>query len=177
MGKKIKMSLSKSSIDDAIRQVQDYKNMLDINISLFLDLLMGQGLNIGRAILQSIPQSEYKGKCEVDFDPIEGKDGEFAARIYLSGSQALFIEFSAGEKFGTNSFQSLPNNSSYGSGYGKGTYPGAGHWNDPDGWWFKDESGQWVNSFGTEAHAPMYWSDQMMRQMLVRDAKYVFGGK
>ena len=48
-------------------------------------------------------------------------------KIIANGEEAVFIEFGAGAMYG------------YGhpdpQGFGPGTYPGKGHWNDPKGWY------------------------------------------
>lgn len=173
--KVIKVSLSESSINEAIRQVQFLEQMMQFNITLFIKRLQNEGLIVGNAILQTVPD-EYRDTCQVYSTNVSRTGDKYSATIVLSGSQALFIEFSAGITHGTNSFNSLPNNPSYGSGYGMGTYPGKGHWDDPNGWVFKDENGNWFHSYGVRAAAPMYHADEAMRDILYSTAKEVFGG-
>lgn len=172
--KKIKIQLSEESINNAINQIRFMRDMLQTNITLFVKMLQTEGLTVGNAILQTVPK-EYKDKCQIYATNVQRLGDTYTATIVLEGSQALFIEFSAGITYGTNTFPSMPNNPSYGSGYGMGTFPGQGHWDDPKGWFYKDESGNWVHSFGTKANAPMYHADDAMRNVLYEAAKFAFG--
>ena len=176
MSKKIKIQLSESSINDAIKQIEEYKRDLESKVQTFVTRLTEQGLSVTNTIIQAIPD-ETARDIYADVTPIQGSGNVYRATVYVSGTQVLFIEFSAGIMFGTNQFGVMPNNPSYGSGYGMGTYPGKGHWDDPRGWWFKDDSDEWVHTYGTKAHAPMYHADQEMRLVLTDVAKAVFGGK
>lgn len=63
--------------------------------------------------------------------------------VVASGTTVLFVEFGSGLI-------------GYGhpepSGYGPGTYPGKGHWDDPNGWWY----GHGQHSHGNPPNMPMY---------------------
>ena len=118
-----------------------------------------------------------RGDYEVESTSQSGENTA-CMTIRLSGDQVLFIEFSSGIMYGTDSFPSLPNNPNYGSKYGMGTYPGKGHWNDPEGWWY---TGKWGNgdsrhTYGIRAYAPMYNADTEMRKQIANIAREVFGG-
>ena len=78
---------------------------------------------------------------------VEARDGGYA--VIASGATVLFVEFGSGLI-------------GYGhpevNGYGPGTYPGKGHWNDPNGWWIPREKngGHSQHTYGNPANMPMY---------------------
>lgn len=175
--RRIKVSLSKSSIDDAIRYVQFMKRNLSINTSLFIGLLQEQGISVISSIIGEVPEKE-KGNTTIGKSDIERLGGDrYKASIFISGDKILFIEFSAGITYGTDSFETLPNNPSYGSGYGMGTYnPDSDNWKNPDGWWYKDKnSGKYEKSLGNKAYAPMFNADKSMRDAIQLAARLAFG--
>lgn len=59
------------------------------------------------------------------------------ARVHASGNAVLFIEYGAGATRGYGH----PNPRQY----GPGTYPGRGHWNDPNGWYYAHGQRSWGN--------------------------------
>ena len=177
--RKIKMSLSKSSIDDAIRYVQFMKRNLSINTSLFIRLLQGQGISVINSIIGEVPEEQRGDNLTIGNTDIERLGGDkYKASISISGDKILFIEFSAGITYGTDSFGTLPNNPSYGSGYGMGTYnPDSDNWKNPDGWWYPDPKSDtgYSHSFGNRAYAPMYEADKAMRDAIQQAARLAFG--
>lgn len=87
-------------------------------------------------------------------------DGKNSYRVLASGSTVLFVEFGSGLI-------------GYGHpephGYGPGTYPGKGHWDDPNGWWYAH--GQ--HSHGNPPNAPMYNAVKEIELELARIAREV----
>ena len=105
---------------------------------------------------------------EISVEPI---DGGYA--IHARGNAVLFIEFGSGATYG------------YGhpdpQGYGPGTYPGKGHWNDPRGWWFPQDSidaqtgsDRYVHSYGNPPAAAMYEAQQDVIRRIQEVADEVF---
>ena len=84
------------------------------------------------------------------------------ARVRASGNAVLFIEYGAGAKRG------------YGhprpQGYGPGTYPGKGHWDDPNGWYYRHG----VRSWGNPPACAMYNAEQDMYYRAHEIASEVF---
>lgn len=166
--KTINIKLSKSSIDDAIKQLRQYKDDLARKNQLFIDRLAKIGLTTVQQTMESIP-GEEKGSYYTEI--INNSEGDIAgAAIHLSGDQVLFLEFSAGITFGTNSYP-LPS----GDQFGMGTYPGKGHWDDPNGWWYIDENGNKHHSYGNRAYMPMYHAEQAIVLAVQQIAREVFG--
>lgn len=119
--------------------------------------------------MESIPDEE-KGSYYTEI--VNNTHGDIiGAAVRLSGDKILFLEFSAGITYGTDSYP-LPS----GSKYGMGTYPGKGHWDDPNGWWYVDERGEKHHSYGNRAYMPMYHAEQSIIIQIRTIAKEVFGG-
>ena len=90
---------------------------------------------------------------------VEPVDGGYSVKA--SGRTVLFVEFGTG-LIGYGHPE--PN------GYGPGTYPGKGHWDDPNGWWYAH--GQ--HSHGNPPNMPMYNAVKELEQELARVVKEVF---
>lgn len=172
MSKKIiKCGLSQKSIKDAINQIKAYQNELRDKNELFVRRLAEIGLEVVQSTMESIPDEE-KGSYYTEI--INNKQGNIiGASIRLSGNNVLFIEFSAGITYGTNDYPLSSGNS-----YGMGTYPSKkekSDWDNPNGWWYTDESGQPHHSYGNRAYMPMYHAEQAIIIAVRKIAKEVFG--
>lgn len=81
--------------------------------------------------------------------------------VRASGETVLFVEFGTGLI-------------GYGHpeehGMGPGTYPGKGHWNDPNGWYYAHGK----KSHGNPPNMPMYTTVKELEQELARVVKEVF---
>ena len=86
-------------------------------------------------------------------------DGGYSVKA--SGRTVLFVEFGTGLiGYGHPELH----------GMGPGTYPGEGHWNDPNGWWYAH--GQ--HSHGNPPNMPMYNTVKELEMELERVVKEVF---
>lgn len=165
--KKITFSLSQDSIKRAIKEVEKYKQDLLRKNQILVERLSKIGLEVVQSTMESIPDEE-KGSYYTEI--INNSSGEIAGvSIRLTGDKVLFLEFSAGIRYGTKNYP-LPS----GNKYGMGTYPGKGHWDDPDGWWYIDESGNKHHSYGNRAYMPMYHAEQAIIISVREIAKEVF---
>lgn len=90
---------------------------------------------------------------------VEERDGGYA--VVARGSTVLFVEFGSGLV-------------GYGHpeahGMGPGTYPGKGHWNDPNGWYYAHGK----KSYGNPPNMPMYNTVKELEQELARVVREVF---
>lgn len=169
MAKKIKINLSTSSIQAAIDELEKYKQSLTLKCQTLVDRLAKEGLQVVQATMESVPDID-RGSYFTEV--INNSDGTIKrASIRLTGDKVLFIEFAAGIRY-----ESAANPKASELGYGPGTYPGEGHWNDPHGWWYRDESGNPHHSYGNRAYMPMYHASTALTLMLKSLAKEVFGG-
>lgn len=173
--KRIKMELSVKSVENAIKQIEQYKQSLSSKLKIFVERLSEIGIQSINATMLSVAPVD---RGDYDCYPLYNERGDAiqGAVIVLNGDQVAFIEFSAGITFGTSSFDGLPNNPNYGQGMGMGTYPSdKGNWSDPEGWFYIGKWGQPVHTYGVRAYAPMYKADMEMRKQLHTIAKEVFG--
>ena len=177
--KRVKLKLSANDINALADKIRDYKDNLDKQVNAFIASLQDIGVKVVNATMGNVSEEDRGRIFGVYFPQPTQSGGNHPAVIQIFGDQVLFLEFSAGKIFGKppGSFDALPNNPNYGSDYGYGTYPSdKGHWDDPEGWSYQDGDGKWVHTYGVPAYAPMYKADVMMRNLIVHEAKYYFGG-
>ena len=82
--------------------------------------------------------------------------------IHATGNAVLFIEFGSGASYGYGHPEP--------EGYGPGTYPGKGHWDDPNGWWY----GNHEHSYGNPPAQAMYNAKRDIQAEVQRIADEVF---
>lgn len=101
----------------------------------------------------------YNGTNDVSVsvEPIEN-----GYAIHARGNAVLFIEFGSGASYGYGHPEP--------EGYGPGTYPGKGHWNDPNGWWY----GNHQHSYGNPPAQAMYNAKRDIQAEVQRIADEVF---
>ena len=172
----IKMSLSEKSIQEAIKQLRQYKSDLKSKC----DLLVTRLAEIGeKAAVQSVNESPL-GKTvtlRVQRDPISmgcravliatGKVFDVEDRVPFS--TILAIEFGAGIHYNP-----VPNPKANELGYGVGTYPGQIHAFE-DGWYYLGKDNQWHYTHGVKATMPMYNASMEIIQQYKQIAREVFG--
>ena len=169
--KQIKINLFDGvSINDAIKQIQEYNRNLKRKTQILIDKLAEKGLEVVQTTMESVP-AEEKGSYNTEI--INNSRGDIiGAAIRLTGDKVLFIEFSAGITYGTPK-GGYPLDS--GKQYGVGTYPGQVHAEDPRGWWYIDEQGNKHHSYGNRAYMPMYHADSEILSQVCNIDKEVFG--
>lgn len=170
--KKIRMTLSTSSIKDAIRQLEEHKRELSFKTMLFVQRLGEVGLRTVEAHKQSRGDSDFNDlEAHVELERIS--DMSVKAKLILHGKDVAFIEFGAGVHYnGTGGSSPNPYGQSLGmiiGSYGKG-------YGLDDSWiYYDEESGRFKTSYGTEAAMPMYLADVEIRRQFIEVAKEVFG--
>lgn len=157
----IKVSLG--NLDKAIREVNSYAMKLEEKSKQIVERLASLGatnmsLEFARAI---IDENDVQVSAEWINDT--------TMVIKATGTQVAFIEFGAGIRYGNGH----PQNSEFGTG--AGTYPnGKGHWDDPNGWWYTDESGVSHHSYGNPPNMPMYNTARLLEQQVEQIVREVF---
>lgn len=101
----------------------------------------------------------YNGTNDVEVT-VEPIDNGYA--IHARGNAVLFIEFGSGATYGYGHPEP--------EGYGPGTYPGKGHWDDPNGWWY----GNHEHSYGNPPAQAMYNAKRDIQAEVQRIADEVF---
>lgn len=170
MAKKIKVNLSPASVDRAIKELEEYETHLKERCTAYGQALKQFGLTRLKAeLLPHIDSGETIGSITaID----ESTDNTVRFRLCVTSEAILFLEFGAGIKY---SSESHPQAGDF--GYGPGTYPGQGHWNDPDGWWYQGDDGEYYHTYGQPANKPIYITAQQMREQLVTLARQVFANE
>lgn len=153
-----------SGVNEIIQGLEDYKNSLKPRADALLKALADAGCEAVNVTYGSWP---YTGPRDVEVT-VEHL-GELRYAIVAGGETMLFLEFGAGVYLGGGHPDPM--------GYGPGTYPGEGHWNDPRGWYLPKsalgESG--VHTYGNAPSAAMYHTAKSLRAMLKQAVKGVFG--
>lgn len=160
---KIRMSLSPSSIDAAIKQLGDYQKDLERKAQEICERLADMGAMYAEWNFSGVL---YAG--DIDYSIKVDRLDENTYVIKANGESVLFMEFGAGVKHGYGHPQADE------FGMGPGTYPnGKGHWNDPKGWWF-GEKGHWTHTYGNAPGMPMYNAAKDLRKEIWNVAQEVF---
>ena len=145
-----------ASVSRAKRRVDEYTADLIEKANTVCERLATIGavrasLDFSRAI--------YNGTNDVEVT-VEPIDNGYA--IHARGNAVLFIEFGSGASYGYGHPEP--------EGYGPGTYPGKGHWDDPNGWWY----GNHEHSYGNPPAQAMYNAKRDIQAEVQRIADEVF---
>lgn len=155
----------KGSIDDIIRGLEGYKKSLKVKADALVKALADAGCE---AVTVTYAGTHYTGPRDETVTVESRGPGKYA--IVASGRTVLFVEFGAGVYLGGGHPNPMD--------YGPGTYPGKGHWDDPNGWYLpKSVMGKsGVHTYGNAPSAAMYHTAKSLRAMLEQAARGVFGG-
>ena len=174
MPKKITIhALSKSSIENAIKQLRAYQNDLTYKCQLLAEKLSENGVEIARVqiadidaiftseLLSSI-HAEYKGSTK----------GGSVWSVVAGTDHAMFVEFGTGIVGKQSPYPGeFPDGVSWEYASGKtirqladGRY----------GWFYKDDDGQWWFTEGMPSRPFMYYTSIQLRDIVLKTAKEVF---
>lgn len=169
MAKQIKFGLSVSEIQQAKKQIQQYQSELNTKTNTLVKRLATIGLDTSKAVIERHRNGSGAtlGSARIETT----STGEIVRMSVVVESEAiLFLEFGSGITYNEGEGNPLANE----FGYGVGTYPGQTHANDPNGWWYQDDNGEWKHSYGIKADMPMYKASRAMRDSLSKIAREVF---
>ena len=158
------MSLGSNSINEAIKEVAEYKKWVEEKTKRLIEELAYIGAKEATVRFSS---AYYTGNNDVGITVSPIKNGW---KIVASGSAVFFIEFGTGVYY--NGFEPYPDPrpkgivgiGEYGKGKGKNDY-----------WWYSDDTGSSKFTRGTPAAMPMYHASEEMGREILRIAKEVFG--
>ena len=163
-----------ASIQAAIDALKLYNRKLRNNCNEIAKRLAHLGYDVAASILSG---HIFSGETIESLKVERVGNGKYV--LYAQSTAILFFEFGAGvrEGYGHPKAAEL--------GMGPGTYPGKGHWDDKNGWWFytddprltiyTNKDGRGVgHSYGNRPHMPFYAADQQIRADILRVAKEVF---
>lgn len=126
----VTVELSKSGIQQLRDMIERYAMSIDQRCDRFLERLADIGM---RTASEGFSGAQYDGENDVSVR-VE-RDSATTFRVVASGQAVAFIEFGSGVTMG------------YGHpvagalGFGPGTYPGKGHWDNPKGWTYRGVAG------------------------------------
>lgn len=160
----IKMDLSEAGIDEAIKQIQVYRDSLETKKNKLLRMLAEIGV---REASVRFTTAMYDG---INDSSVNLKITKNGCVIEAKGKAVAFIEFGAGVYH--NSGEPYPNPRPEGI-VGIGEY-GKGH-GKRKAWGYKDDSGELVITHGNPAAMPMWYASEEMRSQLQKIAMEVFG--
>ena len=177
--KNIKINLfdGGKSLQEAIRQIEQYRDELPRKAQQLCQRLAQEGVKVADVAINSVPIGRTI-TLTTDINP--SKMG-CRAMLKMTGREtrtedgrvfytALAIEFSAGVRYANTA---SPRASDF--GMGTGTFPNAKHSWQMEGWYYLGDDGNWHHSFGVQASRPLYSAGMEMRQKIDSIVKEVFG--
>lgn len=169
--RKMKAVLSTKSLRQLSNEFNTYVNTLDLKCEQFTERLINEVgipvININMSSFKGDSEHSYQTFIEIHRQPNKG----VSARLVVQNEDILFIEFGAGIHYNNSKAK---NEKAAELGYGVGSYPGQTHAFNNKGWWYTDEAGNSIHSYGTEATMPVYNAYREMVDQVERIAKEVF---
>lgn len=170
MSKKISISLSRKSIQNAIKEIEAYKRQFIDRNELFVRRLAELGIPV---IEQNIAAAQGDSdKNHNTYIKINSFGSYSEAKLVVEGRDLLFIEFGAGIHY-NGSAGTSPHPKGEEFGYTIGSY-GKGQ-GSKDFWFYYADTGEAVMSHGTESTMPVFRASQEIIQNIRRIAREVFG--
>lgn len=170
MAKKINISLSQKSIQNAINEVRKYQRELIDKNELFVRRLAELGIAV---IDQNIAAAQGDSdKNHNTYIKINSFGSYSEATLVVEGKDLLFIEFGSGAHY-NGSAGTSPHPKGEEFGYTIGSY-GKGQ-GSKDFWFYYADTGEAVMSHGTESTMPVYKASVEIIQNIRSIAKEVFG--
>lgn len=175
---KLKATLSTKSINNLIKDLEDYRDSLSTKSELLVTRLLEEGIkvayqHVGRygGYVEFTKEVENEGTQCIGL--LIGKDSQpFISRWrYKGGMKEVEVSGILMSEFGSGWLANVIWNV---SGVGQGTFPGQIHAEDPHGWYWQDEDGTKHHSIGEEPHYPMYFADMAMLSQVDSIAREVF---
>ncbi len=162
--KKIVLELSTQSVEDALNELNQYKNTVDRKLNLVCKRLAEVGAEEARIRATGAKEGFY-GNDDVHVF-VEPYDKGW--KVVMSGADIYFVEFGTGIYAGE--YPGDASNVSVGIMPGDYSEGHAKQYSEK-GYWFYD------NQFyrGTPAEMPMYYAGKRMREEMPRIIKEVFG--
>ena len=162
----VEMDLSRESIRAGIKQIREFRNWLKTK-ERELTLRLAE-IGWGRATVRFTSIAPfYNNGRGMDYSvSVKKIRGGYA--IQASGEDICFIEFGAGVRFGYGYHGERPKGVKDIGEYGKK------QGSNPHGWWYNDESGKAVHTYGNPPASGMYEAEQAVRQQVYKIANEVF---
>lgn len=153
------------SIEKACKEVEMYQRKLKERERALLEKLSELGAERAK-VLYSLNSNflEFTPDIQVTTEIVDNR-----AYIYASGEQVAFVEFGAGVLLGHGYPGERPEGivdiGEYGQKRGK----------NPQGWWYKNESGELEHTYGNPPASAMYDATLYIAERVTEVAREVFG--
>ena len=171
MSKILKSNLSNRSIQNLIKELEEYKDVIVDKNDLFIKKLAETGIPVIELNISSVQGDSNKNHNT--YIKLNSYGDYSRATLVCEGRDILFIEFGSGIYYNGLVGTSL-NPKGKELGYTIGSYgKGKGKQNT---WGYYSDSGELVLSHGTQATMPMYKASLEIKQKTIQIAKEVFGG-
>lgn len=169
----ITVPLTRRGIEALMRKIMEYQRWVQVRAERLARALAERGYEYARIVLAD---HVFSGETLAGLR-VEQVD-ELTFAIKAESRAILFVEFGAG-LIGFGHPEAGLN------GMGPGTFPGRGHWNNPNGWWYPtddprliikvDDDGQGLgHSYGMRPAMPIYGSMRQIEQDLNQIVQEVF---
>ena len=175
----------KGAIDKAINDLEKYKERIVDKEKLFCQRLADIGVNAALMTLATKGQGDADRSAVFNIAyKVEGQVCEFTLSVtstptYTADGRAFYPhlawEFGAGNYF--NGGMASPSPDAKRLGMGPGTFPDQTHVPNPGFWYYRDEYGDPVRSYGTQATMPMHAAVVEMMKNVEEVAREVYGIK
>jgi len=170
------------SIEEAIKELEKYRDSLELKCDIFMRRLADIGVNAAMLTLATKGQgdAERSAKFAVEIHTAEGiVQGRITitSTPHINQDGRVFYPHLAWE-FGAGNYFNAVNHPKAGElGFGPGTFPGQTHVPEPGFWYYRDENGDPIRSYGTQATMPMYTASKVMIEEIEVIAREVFSGQ
>lgn len=155
-----KITVSLGNIDDAIRQIEEYKKKVQEKIKEFLTRLLEDGADIAKAKIMELDAIE-SNELQESLKYTLYKEGNKGI-IFTDCSHACFVEFGTGVRGSASPHPTLP-----------WAYDSNGH--GEDGWYYYDtKQGRIRFTQGMPSRPFMYETARELEQKAVEIAREVF---
>ena len=165
------------SLQQAIRQIEQYKNDLPRKCEEICRRVSEIGQQTALVAINEVPQGKAVTlKMDIDSSKTGCKAVLIATGKNVSSSDdrsfnlLLAIEFGAGIHY--NKSSSNPKSKDF--KLGVGTFPDQTHAFDSNGWYYLGDDGEWHHSYGVKATMPMYKAGTEIRKNIDKVVREVF---
>lgn len=151
-------------IERILKALDEYEREMNRKAQELVTRLAQEGMEIARFTFDI---AAYDGVKDVTVY-IEPR-GELRTAVVAVGQSVLFLEFGAGYLLGYGHPEPM--------GFGPGTYPGRGHWDNPNGWYLPkavQEATGIEHSVGNAPSMGMYNAEKELEQRIQEIAAEVF---
>lgn len=183
----IDLTFSQSSIDNAVKQIEAYRDSIEKKNAEFISKLADLGITMARNANTS---TDYAGYITFTKQINPSQDGKATGKVsgksplvlvaWLNGngikealvSPILMAEFGSGQ-FASDASGKPNAGVAKRLGYGRGTFPRQKHANE-DQWFWQDLNWELQSSSGIEPDMPMWIAATQMKMEIAMVARQVF---